>query len=164
MVEGGQNNYQLAARERKKPLLLTNTLGGYDWWMEAKMRIGLTSVMVDDQEKALAFYTEKLGFIKKTDIPAGEYRWLTVVAPDGDDNVELVLEPLAFPPAKVYQEALFKAGIPATAFISDDVHAEFNKLKAQGVRFRGEPAHMGTATVVVFDDTCGNLISIVQPG
>lgn len=131
--------------------------------MEAKMRIGLSSVMVDDQQKALAFYTEKLGFIKKADIPEGEYRWLTVVAPDGDDKVELVLEPLAFPPAKVYQEALFNAGISATAFISDDVHAEFNRLKAQGVSFRGEPAQMGTATVVVFDDTCGNLISIVQP-
>jgi|SRR5882724_2279846 len=131
--------------------------------MEAQMRIGLSSVMVVDQEKALAFYTEKLGFLKKTDIPIGEYRWLTVVAPDGDDNVELVLEPVAFPPAKVYQEALFKAGIPATAFISDDVHAEFTRLKAQGVRFRGEPAKMGTATGVVFDDTCGNLISIVQP-
>lgn len=127
------------------------------------MRIGLSSVMVDDQQKALAFYTEKLGFIKKADIPEGEYRWLTVVAPDGDDKVELVLEPLAFPPAKVYQEALFNAGISATAFISDDVHAEFNRLKAQGVSFRGEPAQMGTATVVVFDDTCGNLISIVQP-
>lgn len=127
------------------------------------MRIGLSSVMVDDQEKALAFYTEKLGFRKKTDIPAGDYRWLTVVAPDGDDNVELVLEPTAFPPAKVYQEALFKAGIPATAFISDDVHGEFARLKAKGVIFRGEPARMGTATGVVFDDTCGNLISIVQP-
>jgi catechol 2,3-dioxygenase-like lactoylglutathione lyase family enzyme len=89
--------------------------------MEAQMRIGLSSVLVDDQEKALVFYTEKLGFLKKTDIPAGEFRWLTVVAPDGDDNVELVLEPVAFPPAKVYQEALFKAGIPATAFISVDV-------------------------------------------
>lgn len=127
------------------------------------MRIGLSGVLVDDQEKALAFYTEKLGFRKKTDVPAGEYRWLTVAAPDGDDNVELVLEPVAFPPAKVYQEALFKAGIPATAFISDDVHAEFTRLQAQGVRFRGEPANMGAATGVVFDDTCGNLISIVQP-
>lgn len=127
------------------------------------MRIGLSSVMVDDQQKALAFYTEKLGFRKKTDIPMGAHRWLTVVAPEGDDNVELVLEPTAFPPAKVYQEALFKAGIPATALISDDVQAEFARLKAQGVSFRGEPARMGAATGVVFDDTCGNLICIVQP-
>lgn len=127
------------------------------------MRIGLCSLLVEDQEKALAFYTEKLGFLKKTDIPVGEYRWLTVVAPDRDDGVELVLEPVAFPPAKVYQEALFKAGIPATAFISDDVKAEFARLKTRGVGFRGEPARMGAATGVVFDDTCGNLISIVQP-
>lgn len=127
------------------------------------MRIGLSSVLVDDQEKALAFYTEKLGFLKKTDIPVGEYRWLTVVAPDTDDAVELVLEPMAFPPAKVYQAALFKAGIPATAFISDDIQAEFARLKARGVRFSGEPTNMGAATGVVFDDTCGNLISIVQP-
>jgi catechol 2,3-dioxygenase-like lactoylglutathione lyase family enzyme len=103
--------------------------------MEARMRIGLSSVLVDDQEKALAFYAEKLGFFKKTDIPAGEYHWLTVIAPDGDEDVALVLEPVAFPPAKVYQEALFKAGIPATAFISDDVQAEYTRLRAQGVRF-----------------------------
>lgn len=127
------------------------------------MRIGLASVLVDNQEKALAFYTEKLGFQKKTDMPAGDYRWLTVVGPGADDSVELVLEPVAFPPAKDYQAALYNAGIPATAFISDDIQAEFEKLKAHGVNFLGEPTKMGAATAVIFDDTCGNLLSLVQP-
>ncbi len=127
------------------------------------MRIGLTSVLVDDQEKALAFYTEKLGFQKKTDMPAGDYRWLTVVGSEGNDSVELVLEPVAFPPAKDYQAALYNAGIPATAFISDDIQAEFEKLTALGVNFLGEPTNMGAATGVMFDDTCGNLLSLVQP-
>lgn len=127
------------------------------------MRIGLSSVLVEDQEKALVFYTEKLGFLKKTDLPAGQHRWLTVVSREADENVELVLEPAAFPPAKVYQEALFAAAIPATAFLSDDVQGEFARLKEKGVGFRGEPARMGAATGVVFDDTCGNLICLVQP-
>lgn len=127
------------------------------------MRIGLSSVFVDDQTKALAFYTEKLGFRKKADVPVGEHRWLTVVAPEGDEGVELVLEPLAFPPAKTYQQALFEAGIPATAFISEDVRAEYQTLRSRGVRFRGEPTETAGAVVVVFEDTCGNLIGLVQP-
>lgn len=127
------------------------------------MRIGLSSVFVDDQTKALAFYTKKLGFRKKADVPVGEHRWLTVVAPDGDESVELVLEPLGFPPAKTYQQALFAAGIPATAFISEDVRAEYETLRARGVRFRGEPTKVKGAVVAVFEDTCGNLISLVQP-
>jgi len=127
------------------------------------MRIGLSSVFVDDQTKALAFYTKKLGFRKKADVPVGEHRWLTVVAPEGDESVELVLEPLGFPPAKTYQQALFAAGIPASAFISEDVRAEYETLRARGVRFRGEPTKVDGVVVVVFEDTCGNLISLVQP-
>ena len=96
------------------------------------MRINLSSVMVEDQEQALKFYTEKLGFIKKTDMSVGEYRWLTVTSPDGPEGVELVLEPMGFPPARDYQKALYSAGIPITAFISKDIQAEYNQLKARG--------------------------------
>ena len=128
------------------------------------MRIGLTSILVDDQEKALAFYTEKLGFEVANDIPLGEHRWLTVVAPEGTDEVELVLEPTAFPPARAYQEALFEAGIPITALFSEDVQAEYEELAERGVVFRGEPRQMGGAVGVLFEDTCGNLVSLVQPG
>ena len=127
------------------------------------MRINLSSVMVEDQEKALKFYTEKLGFIKKTDIPIGEYRWLTVTSPDGAEGVELVLEPLGFPPSRDYQKALFNAGIPITAFISKDIQAEYKLLKSRGVVFRGEPQVMGAITSVLFEDTCGNLVNLVQP-
>lgn len=127
------------------------------------MRINLSSVMVEDQEKALKFYTEKLGFIKKTDMAVGEYRWLTVTSPDGPDGVELVLEPMGFPPAREYQKALYSAGIPITAFISKDIQAEYNQLKARGVIFRSEPQAMGAITSVLFEDTCGNLINLVQP-
>lgn len=128
------------------------------------MRIGMSSVLVDDQAKALAFYTEKLGFLKKKDFPNGEYRWLTVVSPEGDGHIELLLEPMAFPPAQTYQRALFEAGIPATAFISKDVRAEYEFLRSRGVRFRGEPLKAGGVTSVVFEDTCGNLIGLVQVG
>jgi len=128
------------------------------------MQITLSSIMVEDQDRALRFYTEVVGFEKKHDIPMGQFRWLTVTSPEGAAGVELVLEPLGFPPARVYQKALFDAGIPATAFISRDVNAEFQRLKARGVEFRGEPAKMGPITAVLFDDTCGNLINLVQPG
>jgi catechol 2,3-dioxygenase-like lactoylglutathione lyase family enzyme len=127
------------------------------------MRINLSSVLVDDQEKALKFYTEKLGFTKMADIPMGDYRWLTVVAPEGPAGVELVLEPMGFPPAVDYQKALFKANIPFTAFLTDDIEAEFKRLKTQGVIFRGEPQEMGPIKSVLFEDTCGNLINLVQP-
>ncbi len=127
------------------------------------MQIKFTSVLVDNQSKALAFYTEVLGFRKHSDIPMGEYRWLTVVSPDGVAGAEVVLEPLGFPPAKAWQKALFDAGIPATAFISTDVDAEFKRLAARGVKFRGEPKQMGPIKAVTFEDTCGNLINLVQP-
>jgi len=128
------------------------------------MQITLSSIMVEDQDQALRFYTEVVGFEKKHDIPMGQFRWLTVTSPEGAAGVELVLEPLGFPPARVYQKALFDAGIPATAFISRDVNAEFQRLRARGVKFRGEPAKMGPITAVLFEDTCGNLINLVQPG
>ena len=127
------------------------------------MRINLSSVMVDNQEKALKFYTEKLGFVKKTDMPIGEYRWITVTSPDGPDGVELVLEPMGFPPARDYQKALYEAGIPLTAFITQDIQAEFKRLKERGVIFRSLPQAMGSITSVLFEDTCGNLINLVQP-
>jgi len=128
------------------------------------MQITLSSIMVEDQDQALRFYTEVVGFEKKHDIPMGQFRWLTVTSPEGAAGVELVLEPLGLPPARVYQKALFDAGIPATAFISRDVNAEFQRLRARGVKFRGEPAKMGPITAVLFEDTCGNLINLVQPG
>ena len=127
------------------------------------MRINLSSVMVEDQDQALKFYTEKLGFIKKTDMSVGEYRWLTVTSPEGAEGVELVLEPMGFPPAREYQKALFSAGIPITAFISKDIQAEYKRLKALGVKFRSEPQVIGAITSVLFEDTCGNLINLVQP-
>ncbi len=126
------------------------------------MKITVTSVMVDDQAKALKFYTEVLGFVLKRDIPMGEFRWLTVVSPDGAGDVELLLEPMGFPPARVYQKALFDAGIPLTMFGVDDCQAEYERLKKLGVVFRGEPTKMGPATLVVLEDTCGNLIQIAQ--
>ena len=127
------------------------------------MRIALSSVTVDDQDKALAFYTGKLGFEKKNDIPMGPFRWLTVVSPEGAHGVELVLEPMAFEPAREYQRALFEAGIPATAFLTSDIVAEYERLKALGVHFHGKPVEMGPITAVVFEDGCGNLINLVQP-
>jgi catechol 2,3-dioxygenase-like lactoylglutathione lyase family enzyme len=126
------------------------------------MRIHLTSVLVDDQAKALRFYTEVLGFVAKADVPLGEYRWLTVVSPDDQDGTELLLEPDAHPAAKVFKAALVSDGIPATAFAVDDVAAEFARLERLGVRFTQEPAEMGPVTTAVFDDTCGNLIQMEQ--
>ena len=124
------------------------------------MRIVVTSVLVDDQEKALRFYTEVLGFVKKTEVPLGEHRWLTVVSPEAADGVELVLEPDEHPAAKPFKAALVADGIPYTSFAVDDVHAEFDRLKGLGVTFTQEPAQMGPVTTAVFDDTCGNLIQI----
>jgi catechol 2,3-dioxygenase-like lactoylglutathione lyase family enzyme len=127
------------------------------------MQIKFVSMTVKDQEAALQFYTQVLGFTKMADIPLGEYRWLTVVSPDGIEGVELVLEPLAFEPARIYQKALFEAGVPANALITRDIEADFARLKAKGVVFRGEPAPQGPIINVLFEDTCGNLINLVQP-
>lgn len=126
------------------------------------MQIKFTSVMVDDQEKALQFYTSALGFEKAADILVGEHRWLTVRSPDGIGGVELLLEPMDFAPARTYQKALYEAGIPATAFTTRDIVAEVQRLKARGVRFLGEPIEAGPVTSVTFEDTCGNLINLVQ--
>ena len=126
------------------------------------MEIKLASVMVADQDKALKFYTDVLGFVKKTEIPMGESKWLTVVSPETPDEVELLLEPNSNPAAKTFQEALFKQGIPLTAFAVDDIQAEFQRLKSHGVVFKTAPTQMGPVTIAVFDDTCGNLIQIYQ--
>jgi predicted enzyme related to lactoylglutathione lyase len=126
------------------------------------VKITLSSVMVADQEGALAFYTNVLGFVKKKDIPAGGARWLTVVSPEGANGVELVLEPTGHPASKVYQKALFDDGIPATSFESKDVHAEYERLVERGVRFRMPPTKMGPVTLALFDDTCGNYIQMHQ--
>jgi catechol 2,3-dioxygenase-like lactoylglutathione lyase family enzyme len=124
------------------------------------MKINLTSVLVDDQDKALRFYTEVLGFQKKTEIPLGEHRWLTVVSPDEPDGVELVLEPDEHPAAGPFKTALVTDGIPFTSFAVDDVHAEHDRLTSLGVHFTQGPTAMGPVTTAVFDDTCGNLIQI----
>jgi catechol 2,3-dioxygenase-like lactoylglutathione lyase family enzyme len=126
------------------------------------MRIVLSSVMVDDQDKALAFYTEKLGFVKKTEIPLGAHRWLTVVSPDNQNGTELVLEPDSHPAAGPFKKALVNDGIPFTSFAVDDVHAEYERLRAAGVVFTQPPVAMGPVTTAVLDDTCGNLIQIAQ--
>jgi catechol 2,3-dioxygenase-like lactoylglutathione lyase family enzyme len=126
------------------------------------MRIYVTSVLVDDQDKALRFYTDVLGFVKQHDIPLGEARWLTVVSPQDPQGPELVLEPDAHPAAGPFKTALVADGIPATSFAVDDVHAEFQRLRDLGVRFTQEPLEMGAVTTAVFDDTCGNLIQIAK--
>jgi catechol 2,3-dioxygenase-like lactoylglutathione lyase family enzyme len=126
------------------------------------MKIKLTSVMVDDQAKALQFYTAVLGFVKKRDIPMGEHRWLTVVSQEEQDGTELLLEPMGFPPALVFQKALYEAGIPLAAFKVEDVAAEYQRLKAAGVVFKMAPTQMGPTTIAVLDDTCGNNIQIFQ--
>lgn len=129
------------------------------------MRIKLTSIMVDDQEKALRFYTEVLGFVKKADMPVGRFRWITVVSPEGPDDLELALEPNENPAGRAFQKALFEQGIPATAFCADDIEGEYARLKKQGVVFTMEPtrpAGEDGPAFAVFDDTCGNLIQIYQ--
>jgi predicted enzyme related to lactoylglutathione lyase len=127
------------------------------------MRIKLTSVMVDDQTKATKFYTEVLGFQKKSDFPVGAYRWITVVSPEGPDDLELALEPNANPAGKAFQEAMFVQGIPVASFEVSDLAAEFERLKARGVAFTRAPARMGPVWMAVFSDTCGNLIQLHQP-
>jgi catechol 2,3-dioxygenase-like lactoylglutathione lyase family enzyme len=127
------------------------------------MQIRIASVLVNDQARALDFYTSKLGFRKDKDIPMGPFRWLTVNSPEGAAGVELLLEPMSLKAAKIYQKALFTAGVPAAAFITTDIQAEYNRLKSLGVVFRGEPKQMGPITAVVFEDSCGNLINLVQP-
>jgi catechol 2,3-dioxygenase-like lactoylglutathione lyase family enzyme len=126
------------------------------------MRINLTSVLVDDQDKALRFYTEVLGFVKKTEVPLGDARWLTVVSPESPDGVELVLEPDGHPAVRPFKEALVADGIPFTSFAVGDVRSEHERLAALGVRFTQEPTEMGPVITAVFDDTCGNLIQIAQ--
>ena len=126
------------------------------------MKIKVTSIMVDDQDKALKFYTEKLGFVKKTDIPLGEHKWLTVVSGEEPDGVELLLEPMGFAPAKVFQKALKDAGIPLTMFNVNDLQSEYERLEKSGVKFSMKPTRMGPATIAVLDDTCGNNIQLVQ--
>jgi catechol 2,3-dioxygenase-like lactoylglutathione lyase family enzyme len=126
------------------------------------MRINLTSVLVDDQDKALRFYTDVLGFEKKTEIPLGQHRWLTVVSPDDPNGTELVLEPDEHPAAKPFKAALVGDGIPFTSFAVDDVQKEFERLSRLGVRFTQDPAQMGPVTTAVFDDTCGDLSQIAQ--
>jgi predicted enzyme related to lactoylglutathione lyase len=126
------------------------------------MRIKLNSIFVNDQDKALRFYTDVLGFRKKQDFPIGGARWITVVAPEGPDDLELVLEPNSHPAANAYQAALMKDGIPCTAFESTDIQAEVKRLKEKGVVFTVEPTNAGTVIIAIFADTCGNLIQIYQ--
>ena len=126
------------------------------------MRINLASILVDDQDKALAFYTQVLGFLPKADIPLGEARWITVASPEEPDGTQLVLEPDDHPAAKPFKNALVEDGIPFTSFAVQDVAAEHARLTALGVRFTQEPATMGPVTTAVFDDTCGNLLQIAS--
>lgn len=126
------------------------------------MRITVTSVWVDDQAKALSFYTDILGFVKKTDVPVGDYSWLTVVSPQDPDGVELLLEPDGHPAAKPLKSALVEDGIPFTSFTVDDIHAEYDRLRALGVHFTQAPLDHGPVLTAVLDDTCGNLIQIAQ--
>lgn len=126
------------------------------------MNIRLTSVLVADQDHALTFYTQVLGFIKKTDVPLGEHKWLTVVAPDERNGVELLLEPIAFAPARAYQQALFEAGIPLTIFHVENIEQEYERLLGHGVTFSMPPTPMGPTILAVFADTCGNHLQLVQ--
>jgi catechol 2,3-dioxygenase-like lactoylglutathione lyase family enzyme len=128
------------------------------------MRINVASVLVDDQKKALAFYTGTLGFVKKTEIPVGEALWLTVVSPEEPDGTELLLEPDSHPAARPFKEALVDDGIPFTSFAVNDVQGEYERLLGHGVVFTQEPLDMGGVTTAVFDDTCGNLIQIASMG
>lgn len=136
--------------------------GADDKLRVAGMKIKFATVLVDDQEKALKFYTEVLGFIKKTDIPMGKHRWLTVASGEEPDGPEVSLEPLGFEPAKVYQNALFEAGIPLTAFHVDSVDDEYQRLLDLDVSFSMTPTEMGPVKLAVFDDTCGNNIQIFE--
>jgi catechol 2,3-dioxygenase-like lactoylglutathione lyase family enzyme len=126
------------------------------------VKIKLASVIVDDQDRALKFYTGVLGFVKKRDMPVGEFRWLTVVSPDDPNGTELLLEPSDNLAAHTYQKTIFEQGIPLTAFATDDIQREVVRMKKLGVRFEMEPTNMGPVTQAVFDDTCGNLIQMYQ--
>lgn len=126
------------------------------------MKIKLSSIFVDNQEKGLRFYTETLGFKKSKDIPMGEFRWISVISPEGHPDVELVLEPNANPASKAFQESIFKQGIPATAFESADIQSEVVRLKNKGVVFTMDPTPAGPVTIAIFSDTCGNLIQLYQ--
>ncbi|SDM31226.1 VOC family protein [Sediminibacillus halophilus] len=126
------------------------------------MEIIVNSIFVEDQDKALEFYSETLGFVKKHDVPTGEHRWITLVSPSDQDGTELVLEPNEHPAAKEYQQRLFADGIPVTMFGVQDIYEEHKRLQDKGVNFTVEPTKMGEVTVAVFDDTCGNLIQIIQ--
>ena len=127
------------------------------------MKIKLTSVFVDNQDKALKFYTDVLGFVKKSDVPVGEFKWLTVVSPEEPNGVELLLEPNDNPAAKTFQKAIFEQGIPATSFAVADIQKEYERLKKLGVAFTTEPTDAGPVTIAVLNDTCGNLIQIAAP-
>ena len=126
------------------------------------MRLHVTSVFVDDQAKALEFYTTKLGFEKKTDVPVGEYRWLTVVSPEQREGVELLLEPSNHPAVKPYREALMNDGIPLGSFEVDDIESECQRLKSLDVKITMDPVNAGEVTIATFDDTCGNLVQLLQ--
>ncbi len=126
------------------------------------MRIAFTRILVDDQDRALAFYTDMLGFLAKTDFPVGDFRWITVVSPDAPDGTELVLEPNVNPAALAFQTAMHEQGIPLTAFQVDDIAGEYARLREKGVVFTQEPTEAGPVTIALFDDTCGNLIQIFQ--
>ena len=127
------------------------------------MRIRLTSIMVEDQDKALKFYTEMLGFRKKKEFPVGEYKWITVVSPEGPEELELSLEPNANPAAKTFQREMFKQGIPLAAFETSNIQKEYERLQSLGVVFTSEPKRMGPVTIAVLSDTCGNLIQLYEP-
>ena len=127
------------------------------------MKLTTAIILVENQDQALEFYVGKLGFKKKSDIPMGPFRWLTVTVPEGAEGMEIFFEPVDFPAAKAYQKARFDAGIPIFAFTSTDIHAEYKRLKQSGVVFRSEPANLGPIISAVFEDTCGNLIHLVQP-
>ena len=126
------------------------------------MKIIVTSIFVENQDEALKFYSETLGFIKKHDVPAGEYRWIALVSPEEQAGTELLLEPNNHPAAKEYQKKLFEEGIPVTMFGVADIKKEYERLMEKGVKFTMEPTKMGEVTIAVFDDTCGNLIQIIQ--
>jgi catechol 2,3-dioxygenase-like lactoylglutathione lyase family enzyme len=128
------------------------------------MKIVVTSVYVDDQDKALRFYTDVLGFVKKTDIPMGKARWLTIVSPEDIAGTELLLEPDGHPAVGPFKRALVEDGIPFTSFAVNDAQAEYQRLQSRGVHFTQPPVEMGPVTTAVFDDTCGNLIQIAQKG
>ena len=129
---------------------------------EASVTINLASIFVNDQDKALKFYTEMVGFVVKHNIPVGEFKWLTVVSPEGPGGMELLLEPDDHQATKTYQKAIYDDGIPATTFFVTDIQQTYERMKASGVVFTREPTKMGSVTTVVFDDTCGNLIQLTQ--